>query len=243
MLLGTDRKKLSKRHGAMGLNDFEAAGILPEALFNYLALLGFSLNDDREIATVDEFVSEYTLDRVTHHAAVFDMQKLEWMNGEYIRALGPQVLAERAFPFAEKMFATIGPVDPDIFRAAMDLAVERSTTLVHAAEQTRFLWVPDDALTIDAESWEIVRSTERADEILDVAIAHIRAASEWTLDALKLQEPLKAAGFKPRNAMPVLYAAVEGSTVGLPLFDSMYLLGRDRVLARLHAARSRLTSA
>jgi glutamyl-tRNA synthetase len=238
MLLGTDRAKLSKRHGAMGLDDFRQAGILPEALLNYLALLGFSLADGREIATADEIVSEFMLERVTHAGAVFDQAKLEWMNGEYIRKLSADEFAERTLPFARERFGD--QIDESTFRSAMVVAQERAKTLVEGAEHTDFLWTDDGDFTIAPESWEMVSKTERLVEIFDIAIVHVLACGEsWTAEALDLRPALEAAGFKPRKAMPPLYAAVEGRHTGLPLFESMWLLGRDRTLRRLEAARDR----
>jgi len=236
MLLGPDRKKLSKRHGAMGIEDFRAQGILAPALFNYLALLGFSLSDGREHASAAEFIAEFDLARVNHTAAIFDAQKLEWLNGEYIRALSPDAFVAAARPFAAERFGD--KVDDGQFAAAMAIAQERATTLVAAVEQSDFLWLGDDDFAIAPDSWQKVSATDRVGELFDIVIAHLESCP-WTVEGVALQELLIAHDYKPRKAMPALYAAVEGRHAGLPLWESMVLLGRERVLARLRAARER----
>ncbi len=121
----------------------------------------------------------------------------------------------------------------------MALAQERAVTLVQIVDQMEFLFVDDDAFTIAPESWEKVVGTDRVGEIFDAVIAHVESC-DWTVDALALQPVTEAIGIKFRKAAPAVYAAVEGIHRGLPLFDSMQLLGRDRTLARLRAARARL---
>ncbi len=112
-------------------------------------------------------------------------------------------------------------------------------TTVQLVEQTDFLFVDDDEFAIEPDSWDRLVSTERVAFVLDAVIAHIQTC-EWTVDAIALQPAIEQLGMKPRKAMPALYAAVEGRAQGLPLFDSIWLLGRDRALGRLRAARDRL---
>lgn len=237
LILGEDRAKLSKRHGAVALEDFRASGFLPEAMFNYLALLGWTTEDDAEVMDRDEIVSRFDLGAVTHAAAVFDLKKLEWMNGEYLRALPLDELITRMRPEAEELFAEA--FDESLFEAAVALGQERAVTTAALLEQMDFLFVADDAFTIADESWEKLAATERVAEVLDAVIAHV-AECDWSADAIDLRPVLKDLDVKPRKAMPALYAAVEGRHAGLPLFDSIQLLGREKVLDRLRAARARL---
>ena len=237
LILGPDRAKLSKRHGAVALEDFRDAGYLPEALVNYLSLLGWAPDDGREVMDVDEIATAFDLDRVTHAAAAFDHAKLDWMNGEWIRRITLPELEARALPIAR---STLGDVlDVDLLRDALRLGQERAVTVGDLVRQADFLFVDDAAFTIAPESWERVEKVERVTEVLDAVIIHLETA-EWTVDGVDPRGVIEGLGIKPRKAMPALYAAVEGRHAGLPLFDSIVLLGRDRVLARLRSARERL---
>ena len=204
---------------------------------NYLALLGWAPDDGREILSLDELVAEFELERVTHASAVFDPKKLDWVNGQWIRRLGLDELARRVEPEARARFGD--RLDDDVFRQALAIGQERASTTVQLVDQMDFLFVDDDEFVIDPDSWAKVEATERIREVLDVVIAQVETC-EWTIDALDLRGPIEALGIKSRKVMPALYAAVEGRAQGLPLFDSIWLLGRDRALARLRSARGRL---
>jgi glutamyl-tRNA synthetase len=233
------RAKLSKRHGAVGLEDFRDEGYLPEALMNYIALLGWAPPEDGdEVLDAAGLIAAFDLDRVTHSAAGFDRAKLDWLNGEWMRRVSVAELAARLEPAARERYGD--RFDAGIFTAAIRLAQERSVTLRAALDQMDFLFVGDDELIIAEDSWAKLAGTDRVAEILETAIAHVESC-EWTPEAINLKEPVETAlGIKLRKAAPALYAAVEGRHQGLPLFDSIHLLGRERVLARLRGARARL---
>ena len=236
LIVGADRAKLSKRHGAVALEDFRDRGYLPEALLNYLALLGWAPEDGAEVLTAEELAGAFDLERVTHSAAYFDHQKLEWINGEWIRRLPLAELVERVRPHAVARHGA--DLDPVRLEGAVRIGQERATTLVQLAEQMDFLFVAPEAFAIAPESWERVAGTERLDEILDAVAAHL-AGCEWTPEAIDLRPALEPLGVKPRKALPAVYAAVEGRHAGLPLFDSIHLLGREESLSRIAAARAR----
>jgi len=240
LILGPDRAKLSKRHGAVSLEEFRDAGYLPEGLVNYLALLGWAPDDGREVMDVDEIVAAFDLDRVTHAAAAFDHAKLDWMNGEWIRRITLPELEARALPIARARFGDA--LDVATLREALRIGQERAVKVADIVDQADFLFVSDDELTIAPESWERVEKAERVVEVLDAVIAHLDAldAAEWTADGVDLRGVIDGLGLKPRKVMPALYACVEGRHAGLPLFDSMVILGRARTLARFRAARERL---
>jgi glutamyl-tRNA synthetase len=242
LILGPGGGKLSKRHGAVSVEEYRDAGYLPAALINYLALLGWGPEDGREILTRDELVAEFDLDRVNTSSATFDPKKLEWMNAEHIRALPLAELVSAVLPFARSRYADT--LDIPRFEAAVALAQERATTLVQIADQMAFLFTSDDRLEIDPASWEKVTKTERAAEILDAVIAYV-GTCDWpdTDDPTGIdpRPAIEALGLKPdKKVMPILYTAVEGRGQGLPLFDAIRMLGRESALARLRAARSRL---
>jgi len=237
LILGPDRAKLSKRHGAVALEEFRDAGYLPEAVCNYLALLGWAPDDGREVMDLEEVVATFSLEGVTHAAAAFDHKKLDWMNGEWIRRLTLPELEARALPLARHRFGD--RLDLDRFREALRIGQERAVTVGSLLDQMDFLFLDGD-LEISDEAWAKVTGTDGIDTVLDTVDAHL-AACEWTVADVDLREPLVAAGFeKLRKVMPALYVAVEGRPAGLPLFDSLVLLGRDESRARIQAARARL---
>jgi glutamyl-tRNA synthetase len=236
LLVGADRSKLSKRHGAVALEDFAARGYLPEALRNYLGQLGFAgVEEGSEVRSMDEMVAAFDLGRVTRSAAFFDYDKLNWMNGEYIRALPVPELVARALPFARERYRE--RLDEDVFAGAAAIAQERASTLAEISDMAAFLFVPDDEFAIAPDSLERLQKTERVAEVLDAVAEHLETC-EWTPDGVDLRPVLDRLGLKSRKALPAVYAAIEGSHAGLPLFDSIVLLGRDRALRRVRAARA-----
>ncbi len=240
LILGPDRAKLSKRHGAVALEEFRDAGYLPEAVCNYLSLLGWSPDDGREVMDVDEVIAAFTLDGVTHAAGAFDHAKLDWMNGEWIRRLTAPELEARALPLAVARFGD--RLDRDLFAAALRLGQERAVTIGSLLDQMEFLFVDEADFTIPPEAWEKVVGTERVAEVLDLVAAHLETCA-WTPDGTDFREalaPLTESGLKVRKLMPAVYVAVEGRPNGLPVFDSLVLLGRERARGRVIAARSRL---
>ncbi len=237
LILASDRAKLSKRHGADAVEEFREQGYLPEALVNYLALLGWSPPDGREVMTVEELVAEFDLERVTHASGVFDFKKLEWMNGQWIRRLDLDELVRRVEPEARARFGE--RLDTAVIRRAVALGQERATTTVQLVEQMEFLFVDEDDFVIDPFSWAKLESTDRVRDVLDAVGAHVERC-EWTVDAIDPRAAIEQLGIRPRKVMPALYAAVEGRAQGLPLFDSIWLLGRERALRRLRGARERL---
>jgi glutamyl-tRNA synthetase len=236
LIVGKDRAKLSKRHGDVALEDFREGGYLPEALVNYLALLGWAPPDGREIVTRDELVSMFELVDVNRSAAFFDYDKLDWINGEYIRAMPLEQFEREIFePALQRLHTTLAP---DAFDALAEAAKVRITTTKDLEDQLSFL-VEEKKFEIPDEEWERVVATERAQELFDAVIAHIELC-DWTHDAINFLDRIKELGFKPRKAMPAVYVAVEGRARGLPLFEAIVALGRDGSLARLRRARERL---
>ncbi len=239
LILAADRSKLSKRHGAVAVEEFRARGYLPETLVNYLALMGWSPGDDAgEILSLDQLSELFELERVTHASAVFDEKKLEWMNGEWIRRLDTVELAARVEP---EVRARAGDrFDAEVFAHAIAIGQERSSTLVQLVDQTNFLFVADDEFAIEPDGWTRLVAVDRVGEVLDAVIAHVEAC-EWSVEAIDLKPVIESLELKPRKAMPAVYAAIEGRAQGLPAYDAIWMLGRDRALARLRAARLRLT--
>ena len=229
LLVGQDRQKLSKRHGDVALEDYRDKGYLPEGLRNYLALLGWAPRDGREIVPIEDVVAEFRLEDVTKAAAFFDHQKLDHINGEYIRALPEDEFVRRTGEWTVQRLGSLVP-----------LVQERVKTLAEVPGMVDFLFV--DAPAMDEKSWQKAMKPPAA-AVLDDAIVEYEKA-EWDPPVLHeiTLEVGERHGLKLAKAQAPIRVAVTGRTVGPPLFESLAVLGRDRVLDRLRAARARLAS-
>jgi glutamyl-tRNA synthetase len=236
LIVGPDRAKLSKRHGAVALEELREAGYLPEALRNYLALLGWAPRDGREVLDTEELVGSFELDDVTHAAAAFDHEKLAWLNGEWIRRLPMRELEAAVLPLARDRYGE--DVDLDRLRAALELGQERSSTLGRLLEQAEFLFVDEADFEVEPSSWDRLAATDRVDEVLAAVERYLEQLDDR--DEVDLLPVLDELGVNRRKTMPAVYAAIEGRQAGLPLFDSIRVLGRDVALARVRRARERL---
>ena len=245
IILGSDRAKLSKRHGATTLAAFRDQGYLPEAMFNFLALLGWSLDDRTEIISKEDIVRNFSLERVGKTAAVFSLEKLDWMNGVYIRQMEPADLRDRLLPFLDKgLPADVGrPLDPDYVLRMVPLVQERLKKLTDVVELTDFFFV--SALHFDAS---VLLGKGMAPDLasrgLSAALDAVKSSPEFTAHALDdVIRPLaEGLGLKTGVFFGLLRVAVTGKTVSPPLFESMALLGRDEAKKRLENALDRVSS-
>jgi len=239
-VMGADNSKLSKRHGAVTVGQFRTDGYLPEAMCNYLALLGWSLGDgDREEFDLAELAARFTLDRVNKNPARFDVKKLDSLNGAWIRRLEPADLASRLVPFLARAALISEP--PDVEQARLlaggaPLVQERMVRLTEATDMLGFLFRPDDELAIEPDAVGLLSGDGRM--VLEASIKALEAVDEFT--AQQIESALRAAlvdglGLKPKTAFGAVRVALTGRRVSLPLFESVELLGRDRTLARLRA--------
>jgi glutamyl-tRNA synthetase len=240
LITGPGGAKLSKRHGAQNVEDYRDAGYLSRAVVNYLALLGWAPGDDREVMDIEELVAEFDISRVKQSAATFDVQKLEWMNAEHIRRLPVEELVGEALPFAQSRYAQ--ELDIRRFEQAVGLAQERSTTLVQIAEQAEFLFVPDDEFEVDPQAFAAIAKLDRVVELFDAVITHIETC-DWHHEGIDTRPVIDDLGLKVRQYMKPLYAAITGRTAGLPLFESIQMLGRESALRRLRRVRDQLAVA
>ena len=240
LLFGADGKKLSKRHGATSVTEFREAGYLPEAMVNYLALLGWSPGDDLTIFDLDLAIERFDLADVQRNPAVFDLDKLTWLNGEYIRAMAVESFAERVRPWVED---EVGPLSDDEWARFEELAPliqERTKLLREAAEQARFLYVSE--ITYDEASWKKVMEKDGVSEVLDAALDALGALSDWNAEAIEsaLRALPERLGLGAGKVFQPVRVAVTGSAVSPPLFESLAALGRETSIARLEEARRRL---
>ena len=231
-VLGPDGKKLAKRHGATRVEEFRAEGYLPEAMINYLALIGWSPGTEEELFTLDELVQRWRIEQVHRAGGKWDRDRLNWFNGQWIRRLSDDELLARLDPFV--------PADWDrrLVRRVIPLIKERMTTLGEARDLVGFLFTdpieqdrsilvpkkrePHDTVTALSRATVALRYLEPfAADRLEPAIAAVAADTGWTV----------------RDLTIAIRAAVTGRKVGPPLYESLALLGKERVMARLEAAQ------
>jgi len=244
LLRNTDRSKISKRKNpAARLTWFVEQGYLPEALRNFLALVGYSMPDGREKFTFEEMVESFDWSRVNTVGPVFDLDKLGWLNGEYMRTLSEDDLAGRIT--AHLVRAGVLPDQPTELQAQRISAVTplvqtRIQLLSESAGMVGFLLVADDALVVEDDA--VASLKDDAPAVLDAATSALSQLASWT--TAEIESSLRFAvveglGIKPKFAFGPLRVAVTGRRVSPPLFESMEILGRDSTLARIAALRAR----
>ena len=241
LLFGTDGKKLSKRHGATALGDYRQRGYLADAVFNYLAILGWSPDAETTLFSRDEAVAAFDLNDVNKNPAAFDPEKLEWMNGEYIRALAVDDFNRMVRPHVEE--AVGRPLNDDEwmrFEEIGALVQERTKLLPEAGEQAVFLF--EDVDEYDERSWSKVMAKDGVDEVLDASIAVLSGLDSWDLASIEnsLRALPERLGLGAGKVFQPIRVAVTGSSVSPPLFESLAALGRIPSLARLDRAREKL---
>ena len=240
-IVGRDRSKLSKRHGAVDALHYRDNGYLPEAMINYMALLGWALDEKTDVFSVNRLIQEFDLDRIGKNPGLFDIEKLDWMNGYYIRQLPSSELADRLYPF----FDRAGLVEPaggegnalPIVKAIAPHIQERMKRLTDAVPLTGFLFderiVYDPALLVP-KGWDAI-TTKTA---LAIALEEIEAATEIAAEHIEARFRGVAAknNWKVGRFFGALRIAITGQKIAPPLFASMEVLGRGRTVDRLNKA-------
>ncbi len=245
VIVNEKRQKLSKRRDKVALEAYRDEGYLAAAMRNYLMLLGWAPSGDREIVPWSVIEAEYRIEEVSHAPAFFDVKKLRAFNGDYIRALSPEEFAAVCAPWLSGTDTIPAPpwapaaFDPAVFVAVAPLAQTRIAVLSEIVEYVDFFFL-DEPVRDDA-SWAKAMK-EGAAEILDATAAAFGAVTVWSAEPLKaaLERVGEERGLKLGKTQAPVRVAVTGRSVGLPLFESIEVLGRDRTLARLAAARARL---
>jgi len=241
LLVNAKRQKLSKRRDTVAVESYREEGYLADAMRNYLALLGWSHPDGREVLSAAELVADFRLEDVNHSPAFFDVDKLRWLNGEYIRAMAVDDFVAAARPWTSPPVAPwpADRFDEEVFRRMAPLVQERVTVLSEVTSMIDFLFVARPA--IDDATWAFLQADEVAPAILRGALDAYRECA-WSAGTLKevTQAVGDAVGRKLAKAQAPVRIAVTGRRVGPPLFESMEVLGRDAVLDRLSAVADRL---
>jgi glutamyl-tRNA synthetase len=238
LIVNEKRQKLSKRRDDVAVEEYRERGYLPEAMRNYLALLGWSPSGDDEIVPIERMVAEFDVVDVTPSPAFFDVKKLDAVNAEYIRALPVATFVRDCLPWLE-MDPPWPPerFDLGVFERVAPFVQERVRVLSEVRDIVDFLFLEEPATDPDAWEKAVVRQPAAA-ALLDDALAEY-ATAEW--DPLVLREVTaaiaEAHGLKLAKAQAPIRVAVTGRTVGIPLFESLHVLGRERTLTRLRRAK------
>ena len=236
-VMGADNAKLSKRNGEVSIAWYREKGFLPEAICNYLALLGWSPGDDRENVTMKELCELFTVEKVNSSPARFDMKKLEAINGDKIRALTIEDFLSWVLPFLIKAGVISGtPDEIELVKRALPIIQERIIMFSEVPAMLNFLFVQE--LTIESESLPKIKDAD-AKVILKRSLKELAPISDWThttIEAVLRTSLIDEMGLKPRVAFGAVRIATTGGAVSPPLFESMELLGKEASLARISAA-------
>jgi len=239
-VMGQDNAKLSKRNGEVSIAWYREQGFLPEAICNYLALLGWSPGDDKENITMQELVELFTVERVNSSPARFDMKKLEAINGDKIRALDIDKFLEWSIPFLIKSQLISGtPEEINVVKSALPIIQERIVKLSEIPQMLNFLFVKNFSVNPEELPKLLDDSSQK---VLSTVLAKVENLTDWTHQ--KIEEVLRIAliedlGLKPRIAFSAIRIAVTGSHISPPLFESLELLGKERSIARIKAVISK----
>jgi glutamyl-tRNA synthetase len=237
LLHGPDGKKLSKRHGAASVQELREAGYLPEAVRNYLALLGWGAGDDATVLSTEQLVERFELERVNRNPARFDEVKLRWLDGIYIRGLPVPELAERVLAYlriADPQAASAAQADRPLLEGAVAISQEKIQTLADFWPLARFFFTGAAEDAAARERW----LGERGVSVLGDARAQLSAAPSFEVEAVQaaLAQVIERHNAKPREIYQPVRVAIAGSTVSPGIFESVALLGREETLRRIDLA-------
>ncbi|MFC1901764.1 glutamate--tRNA ligase, partial [Chloroflexota bacterium] len=245
MILGSDRAKLSKRHGAVSILDYRKNGYLPETMFNFLSLIGWSLDDKTEIMSRQELVENFSLERIGKTGAIFNRDKLDWMNGVYLRGLSAADFTQQALPFLEKGLpdGVNRPISQQYVERMAPLIQERINTLAEAATYADFFFIDtpeyDSNLLIGKNM-----TGETALEALKAAEEQLSSLESFNHDSLEdtLRHLAGDLELKTGQLFGLIRIATTGRNATPPLFETMEVLGTERCLKRIRIAIEKLGS-
>jgi len=238
MILGPDRAKLSKRHGATNINEYQTEGYLPDAMVNFLALLGWSLDDRTELLSREELVKNFSLDRVGKTGAIFNREKLEWMNGVYLRRLSLAEFAHQAMPFLDRDLpeSVNRPLNGHYVCQVLALIQERAKTLAEVPRLADFFFI--DVPRYERGLFSKVGLADKsAIQAITIALQKLEMVTTW--DSITLESVLRTLAteldLRTREFFGLLRTAITGRTAAPPLFETMAVLGKEGCLKRLRA--------
>lgn len=239
LILGPDRAPLSKRHGAVAVESYRDRGFLPEAMINYLALLGWSYDEKTTIFSRKELIEKFSLERVSKNPAVFDPVKLEWMNGYYIRELPTEELVKRLLPFAQKAELIGGEVTAESLELLRKIAAvtrERMKLLSEFAPLADFFF--KEEIEFDPQAIDKYLRADEGKKILQLALKSLEPLDDFDHQEIEkaLREVCDREGFKARQFFQPIRVAVTGRAVSPPLFETLEILGKERSLRCISSA-------
>lgn len=243
MILGPDKKRLSKRHGATAIFEFRRLGYLPEAMINYLALLGWSFDDKTTIFSLEDLIEKFSLERVSSNPAVFDPEKLSWLNGYWIRQLKDEELARRLLPFVNERYGEIDARD-DKYLKLIKLTKERIQHLNEFIDWCYFYFVPEKEFTVKEDDLEKLMKNNGVQfiKILTSAKETLEKVEIWEKGEIeeKLRAMVEKFGLKAKQVFQPIRLAATGRLVSPPLFESLEILGKEKTLKRIEELIVRL---
>ncbi|MCL2529902.1 MAG: glutamate--tRNA ligase [Coriobacteriia bacterium] len=244
MILGSDGKRLSKRHGATSVDTYEQEGFLSDALFNYLALLGWSLDGQTTLMSRELITTHFSLDRISKNPAVFDPEKLAWMNQVYLKEMGAAAFVAAWEPYLlSDGLATSEEIAnrQSWFESVYPLVVERIHTLSEVNEKVSYL-LSGNYVELDEKSQEKCLQTEEGGRVLQACLS-LLSNQELSWNTASIESALRTLpeqlGLKPKVVFQTIRVAISGNMVSLPLFESMELIGKEACLARIERVSSR----
>jgi glutamyl-tRNA synthetase len=245
MILGPDRAKLSKRHGATNISDYQKQGYLPDAMINFLALLGWSLDDRTELLSREELIKHFSLERVVKTAAIFNKDKLEWMNGVYLRKLSLGEFVQHSMPFLERDLpqSVRRPLDMSYVSGVLSLIQERTKTLAEVPQLASFFFLND--LQYDTALFLKGKLDARsAAKAITIASQKLEEVTTWDATTLEgILRPLATElSLSTGEFFGLLRVAVTGRTAAPPLFQTMAVLGKEECLKRFDMALQSLST-
>jgi glutamyl-tRNA synthetase len=239
MILGPDRAKLSKRHGDTNINEYQKQGYLPDAMINFLALLGWSLDDRTELLSQEELIKHFSLERVGKTAAIFNKDKLEWMNGVYLRKLSLGEFVQQAMPFLDRGLPELveRPLDRSYVSHVLSLIQERAKTLAEVPQLASFFFLDELQYDIGLLLKEKLDAESAAKAIM-IASQKLKEVTTWDAAMLEgIVRPLATGlNLSTGELFGLLRVAVTGRTAAPPLFQTMAVLGKEKCLKRFAMA-------
>lgn len=235
LILGTDRSRMSKRHGATSISDYRQMGFLPDALVNYISLLGWAPTGDREVMPIDEIIREFSLERVGKTGAVFDINKLVWMNGEYIRAKNIEDLIPLVAPRLKEKGAINDDYDKGRLAEVIRLFHPRAKTIAELADSAAPFFT--DGVAYDEAAVSSVLAKEGVKAKLESVIARFGSLKTFDPQTLEtcIRDLASELGTKAADLIHPIRVAVTGCKVGASLFETIALIGKERTITRLEA--------
>lgn len=236
MILGPDGSKLSKRHGATAVGEYEEAGYLPQTMLNFLTLLGWSYDDKTTIFSKNDLINKFSIENVSKNPAVFDIKKLDWMNGYYIRNLTVEKLTELIIPFLQNKELIHKKMTKDVrskIEEIVPIIQERIKLLSDVIPLTDFLF--KEEIEIEESALKDVIKTENKDKIIDSVITRLNSLKDFSKEKIEktLREMLDELSVSARKAFMLIRVAISGKKVSPPLFESIYILGKNKTIQRL----------